>query len=66
MFQDAEGREMRTIQNVPEHYLTKARGQTSRRKGNWRAVCSDKLQARFGGGLGEKAAMTSLAAYPTQ
>src|SRR5260370_35375226 len=41
---DAESR------NVPTHYLTKARGQTSRRKGNWRAVSSDKLHARFGGG----------------
>src|SRR3989442_11856168 len=58
---DAESR------NVPTHYLTKARGQTSRRKGNWRAVCSDKLHARFGGGQGEKAVLrTSLAAYPTQ
>src|SRR5713101_411986 len=58
---DAESR------NVPTHYLTKARGQTSRRKGNWRAVCSDKLPARFGGGQGEKAVLrTSLAAYPTQ
>src|SRR5713101_5902924 len=58
---DAESR------NVPTHYLTKARGQTSRRKGNRRAVCSDKLHARFGGGQGEKAVLrTSLAAYPTQ
>ena len=30
-------------------------GQTSKRKGNWRAVCGDKSQARFGGGLREKA-----------
>jgi len=36
-----------------------------KRQGNERAVCSDKLQARFGGGLGEKAERTSLAAYPT-
>ena len=34
-------------------------GQSQKRQGNWRAVCSEKLQARFGGGLGEKAAMTN-------
>ena len=29
-------------------------------------MCNDKLQAQFGGGPGEKAAMTSLAVYPTK
>jgi hypothetical protein len=36
------------------------------RQGNESAVCNDKVQARFGGGPGAQAALTSLAVSPTK